>query len=252
MSYAIVLNDENFFYADVLERLLEDNNLKLKKVYIVNAFTSQRQKYQYLYKAIPVAGMRFMIGYLADELKRRWQNKTIRGLCKHNNLECHFIKNVNSKEFSRDLKKNAITTLLSFSSQIYKKKIIDQLPIYNFHPSLLPKYKGRFPIFWALYENEKYMGVTCHRVRERIDGGEIMLQKTLPIERDDNFKSLTYKLLSMTPSFVAEFIQVLETQAKPISTISKGSYGHAPSTKQLAKYWFKMKVKDIRKFTSAR
>lgn len=46
----------------------------------------------------------------------------------------------------------------------------------NLHPSLLPRYRGPTPLFWQLRAGERETGVTLHRVRPRIDAGEIVLQ----------------------------------------------------------------------------
>lgn len=51
----------------------------------------------------------------------------------------------------------------------------------NLHPSLLPRYRGRTPLFWQLREGEADTGVTLHRVRPRLDAGEIVLQARLAL-----------------------------------------------------------------------
>lgn len=46
----------------------------------------------------------------------------------------------------------------------------------NIHPSLLPKYRGSVPTFWALLNNEKEIGVTMHYIDRGIDSGDIIVQ----------------------------------------------------------------------------
>ena len=60
-----------------------------------------------------------------------------------------------------------------------RKKILDA-PKYgciNYHTALLPKYRGRQPLFWALLNNEKTTGITIHKMDEFIDKGELIIQK---------------------------------------------------------------------------
>ena len=70
-------------------------------------------------------------------------------------------------------------------------------PIINVHPSLLPKYKGLHAIEQAMEAGEKYSGCTVHYVNEELDGGEIILQKEVPILPHDNIKSLTKAIQRM-------------------------------------------------------
>jgi len=51
----------------------------------------------------------------------------------------------------------------------------------NLHPSLLPRYRGPTPLFWQLRNGEADTGVTLHRVRPRLDAGEIVLQARLAL-----------------------------------------------------------------------
>lgn len=56
----------------------------------------------------------------------------------------------------------------------------------NFHPSLLPKYRGRAPINWAILNGETELGLTVHFIDEGMDSGDIIAQQkfTLTQEQD--------------------------------------------------------------------
>jgi methionyl-tRNA formyltransferase len=43
----------------------------------------------------------------------------------------------------------------------------------NLHPSLLPKYRGANPFFWALHNKESETGVSAHKLTSELDQGEI-------------------------------------------------------------------------------
>lgn len=54
----------------------------------------------------------------------------------------------------------------------------------NLHASLLPKYRGAAPIQWALINGEKTSGVTTFFINERVDTGDILLQKEYAISEN--------------------------------------------------------------------
>ena len=66
---------------------------------------------------------------------------------------------------------------------------------YNMHGSLLPKYRGRVPINWAIIKGEIETGATLHEMVEKPDAGRIVGQQSVSILPDDNaldvFKKVT-------------------------------------------------------------
>jgi methionyl-tRNA formyltransferase len=56
---------------------------------------------------------------------------------------------------------------------------------YNMHGSLLPKYRGRVPINWAVLRGETSTGATLHEMVEKPDAGRIVDQMAIPILPDD-------------------------------------------------------------------
>ncbi len=77
--------------------------------------------------------------------------------------------------------------------RIVSSKLIDVFPnkIINLHPSMLPKYKGLHAIERALESGDESTGVSVHYVNEELDGGEIIMQKEVPILPDDTIETLT-------------------------------------------------------------
>lgn len=56
---------------------------------------------------------------------------------------------------------------------------------YNMHGSLLPKYRGRVPVNWAIIHGELETGATLHAMTEKPDNGAIVAQEAVPIGPDD-------------------------------------------------------------------
>jgi methionyl-tRNA formyltransferase len=55
----------------------------------------------------------------------------------------------------------------------------------NMHGSLLPKYRGRVPVNWAIIHGETETGSTLHYMTEKPDDGDIVAQQAVPILPDD-------------------------------------------------------------------
>ena len=70
-------------------------------------------------------------------------------------------------------------------------------PMINVHPSLLPKYKGLNVVERAMEAGEERTGCTVHYVNDELDGGEIIIQREVPIMPDDSVESLTKAIQRM-------------------------------------------------------
>lgn len=78
--------------------------------------------------------------------------------------------------------------LFSFYYRLMLKPPLLALPpqgAWNMHGSLLPRYRGRVPVNWAIIHGERETGATLHRMLEKPDAGEIVAQQAVPILPDD-------------------------------------------------------------------
>jgi len=98
--------------------------------------------------------------------------------------------------------------------RVLKSPMLEAFPqrIINIHPSLLPKFPGLEAWKQALVAGEKTSGCTVHYVDARIDGGEIIAQREVPILPNDTAESLHAR------------IQIAEREAYPqiISRFCRG------------------------------
>ncbi len=96
----------------------------------------------------------------------------------------------------------------------------------NMHGSLLPKYRGRVPVNWAIIRGESETGATLHYMEEKPDSGDIVAQNSVPILPDDTAKEVFDKvtvaaeltLFSALPALLAG------TAARIAQDLSRGSY----------------------------
>ena len=56
----------------------------------------------------------------------------------------------------------------------------------NMHGSLLPKYRGRVPVNWAIIHGETETGATLHYMTEKPDNGDIVAQQAVPNLPNEN------------------------------------------------------------------
>jgi methionyl-tRNA formyltransferase len=88
-----------------------------------------------------------------------------------------------------------LIVIVSFG-EILKKEIlsIPKIGCINVHASLLPKYRGAAPAVWALINGEKKTGVTTFWLSEKMDSGDMILQKEVNIVPEDTRGSLEERL----------------------------------------------------------
>jgi phosphoribosylglycinamide formyltransferase-1 len=99
----------------------------------------------------------------------------------------------------RSLKKNKTNFLICFGDKILKKDLIAEYPknLINFHPSILPSFKGLNAIDRALLERCSILGNTAHYIDEGIDTGTIIMQSAMSMEYYDGYESVLRLQLPM-------------------------------------------------------
>ncbi len=65
---------------------------------------------------------------------------------------------------------------------------------FNMHGSLLPKYRGRVPVNWAVLHGERETGASLHRMLDKPDAGGIVAQQAVPILPDDTAHEVFQKV----------------------------------------------------------
>jgi len=100
--------------------------------------------------------------------------------------------------------------ILAGFMRVLKAPMLEAFPrrILNIHPSLLPKYPGLEAWKQALAAGEKITGCTVHCVDERIDHGNIIAQREVPILPNDTPETLHARIQiaehALYPAAIAE------------------------------------------------
>lgn len=90
---------------------------------------------------------------------------------------------------------------------------IPRLGTFNLHASLLPDYRGAAPINFAIINGETTTGVTTFFINEKIDEGNILLQKELSIAPDEDAGSLHDRLMTIGGELIVETLDGLSANS---------------------------------------
>lgn len=80
----------------------------------------------------------------------------------------------------------------------------------NVHPSLLPKYRGAAPLMAAILNGDETAGVTIMRMAEKMDTGNILLQKEIVLDPKETTATLEVKATELGGDMLVETIGMIE------------------------------------------
>ncbi|MTD40200.1 methionyl-tRNA formyltransferase [Erwinia sp. CPCC 100877] len=87
----------------------------------------------------------------------------------------------------------------------------------NVHASLLPKYRGGAPVHYSIIEGEKETGVTIMEMVKKMDAGDILAQKAIPITKQDDVGTMFERLSVVGKELLLETLpKILAKQITPI------------------------------------
>ncbi len=87
---------------------------------------------------------------------------------------------------------------------------VPRLGAFNMHGSLLPKYRGRAPVNWAVLKGETRTGATLHVMTERADRGAIVDQEAVPIGSDDTAIDVQKRVTAAAAAILERRLEELE------------------------------------------
>ena len=155
------------------------------------------------------------------------KNSAVKEYALKKNIELLQPKNLKDQNFVEKIKKFKPDFIIVVAFRMLPKIIwgIPNLGTINLHASLLPNYRGAAPINWALINGEKYTGVTTFFIDDKIDTGDILLQKKIKINETDNAEDLHNSLSKTGSLLMNETInRVLNNSIKPSKQESNKTY----------------------------
>lgn len=158
-------------------------------------------------------------------------------ICLRNNVPFKYANNVNSEECIEWIKMLEPDIIFCFGwSQILKEEILKvaSMGVVGFHPALLPQNRGRHPIIWALVLGLKNTGSTFFFMDDGVDSGDILSQKKIEINYDDNARTLYNKIINVALKQIEDFLPKLKSNA----------FIRIPQNHSKATYWRKRTEND--------
>lgn len=143
----------------------------------------------------------------------------LREMADEHGIPIHFVASFHS-EASIDRMRAADADLgVVLGTNILKESVfnIPRLGSINLHQGLAPYYRGCPSVFWELFNDEREIGLTAHIVGSKVDTGDIILQRTVPLEYDYSYR-LDYerfisdyreKLVIPCANLVAEAVEAI-------------------------------------------
>jgi methionyl-tRNA formyltransferase len=138
--------------------------------------------------------------------------KTPAAAAREKRIPVHTPASVNTPEWMERIALMAPDLILSvyyrnmISSQILA---LPRLGAFNLHGSLLPRYRGRAPINWAVLHGESQLGMTLHRMVKRADAGAIVAKAGVEIGPRDTAEQAFRKVLPCARRVLAGAIDAL-------------------------------------------
>lgn len=108
--------------------------------------------------------------------------------------------------------------ILSFYyRRVLPGEILSAAPLgaYNVHGSLLPKFRGRAPVNWAVLKGETRTGATLHVMTERADRGPIVDQEAVAIGPDDTALEVQRRVTAAAVAVLSRQLDALEAGTAP-------------------------------------
>ncbi len=138
--------------------------------------------------------------------------KTPAVIAREKGIPIHTPEKVNTPEWIERIAALQPDLILSvyyrnmISSKILK---LPRLGAFNMHGSLLPKYRGRAPINWAVLHGESKIGMTLHRMERTADTGPIVAQEGVEIGPRDTAEQAFRQVLPCARRILAQHIDTL-------------------------------------------
>ncbi len=139
-------------------------------------------------------------------------HESLQDECESLGIECYDFVDPNGEAAIEVYKKFDPEIIISvLYNSILSEEVTSIAPYaINFHPSLLPSYRGTAPLIWAMVNGEEECGVTAHFMERKVDCGEIVGRRIIPIDDQDTGFDLHNKAALEICDLAEEIINLVE------------------------------------------
>ena len=113
---------------------------------------------------------------------------------------------------SKDIPDGTDLIISAHSHWIISDKIIEKCKYggIGFHPSLLPRHRGRDAVRWTIHMGDFITGGTIYRLTGECDGGDIINQRTLFVDKEWDYHDLWRELFPIGIEMILESVSAIE------------------------------------------
>lgn len=254
LRIAIIMPEEPLYLPRVVQRVAEVRRQDIVALVILSPVPPKSSWLKNVRKHLALfgwwdffrQGTRFAAVKVANALPRSPNGRlfSVAKVAERYALPVMRTRNINSAEFLADLRSRAPDVVVSIGApQIFRKEILalPRLGCINVHSALLPKYRGVMPSFWVLANNETETGVTVHFMDEKLDNGDILVQRRVAIAPEDSQHTLLLKTKAAAAEALLEALTALEN----------GTAQPQPNDASQATYYSFPGPDDVRRFRAA-
>lgn len=131
----------------------------------------------------------------------------------------------------------------------WKVPVPDQLKFaINIHPTMLPDGRGPTPLPLLLLLHPQHAGITLHKMSNKLDEGEILLQQKIHIDKNESFDTLSAKLYIETPRLLNKLLSNLNHYYENGISQGKGTNWEKLSRKDQTVNWNTPTSKVLQQF----
>jgi len=172
--------------------------------------------------------IKLVVTHQDSESEKIWFG-SVKDLAQINGIPVITPDNANTDQVIEQVTESAPEFIFSFYYRQMLGQALLDIPVrgaFNLHGSLLPKYRGRVPVNWAIINGEKETGVSLHRMEIRPDAGNLLAQAAVAILRNDTAHAVFQKLTCAAENLLIEVLpEMLEGRIieMPLD-LEQGSY----------------------------
>jgi methionyl-tRNA formyltransferase len=226
----------------VLELLSALETVEIKGVYVEKITAPVRSFREKLKRSVKYDGYwetfkKFSAKFFGGETSGAEETKSVENqqnevveFARKLNIPLFHVENYHSEDSIKLLKEADADLGIIYGTNIIKESVfsIPKRGSINLHQGLAPIYRGGPTVFWELFNDEKELGITVHFVAAKVDTGDIILQKTFPLEYDFDKYGVDYD------DFLADYRAELKSPSAQMiaEAVKQISEGNETRTKQ--------------------
>jgi methionyl-tRNA formyltransferase len=219
----VVTQEDPFYLPPALDALCRARRADVVGLIILAAFnerlaeTAQRLYDFYGPWDFLRLGVRYAGAKVADRVNRLrpvTRPYSARDVARRHGIPVFTPAKINAPEFVATLRDELRPDLLISvaASQILRQRVLDvpRLGCINMHSAPLPRFQGMMPNFWTMLHGEPHASVTIHYMVEKLDAGDVILQRPVPILPGDSLHDLMVRSKEVGVGVLLEAVSQIE------------------------------------------